>query len=319
MNQKAQKNLLIILFTIILLSSLLATLVFLFPQRKVASPQPEKVSAASILEGINRLLAQDGKKAELVSFTQESNLYKLKIKIDEGQEIDVFATLDGKYIFPYAIDLTQVASVSPSPQKTVEKREKPDVKLFIMSYCPFGLQMQKALLPAWELLKDKAEIGVYFVDYLMHGKEEMEENLRQYCIQKVEKDKYLSYLKCFLKEGKSEQCLKETGIDQNKLSLCDKETDAQFKIRESFKDTGYPPFNLHHDLNEKYGVRGSPTLVINDVEVNVERSPEKVKEAICNAFLNPPPECQISLSTTPASPGFGFEGGTSQSGGGCGK
>jgi hypothetical protein len=85
-------------------------------------------------------------------------------------------------------------------------------------------------------------------------------------------------------------------------------------------------------LNEKYGVGGSPTLVINDTVVVVDsqdcpgkdikctvisdfnRSPEKVKEAICNAFLNSPPECQQNLSSTSTSPGFGLDSGSSSSG-----
>jgi len=61
-------------------------------------------------------------------------------------------------------------------------------------------------------------------------------------------------------------------------------------------------------------VRGSPTLVINDVVLEVDRSPEKVKEAICNAFLNPPSECQQNLSSTSTSPGFGLDSGSSSSG-----
>lgn len=318
MDQKAQKNFLIIFFTIVVLSSILASLVFLLPQRRVSRPKLEKVSPSSILEGINKLLSQDGLSATLESFTEESNLYKLKIKLSNGQELEIFATNDGKYVFPYVIDLTQTPAQSAPQQKSVEKRERPDVKLFVMSYCPFGLQMEKALLPVWKLLKEKADIGVYFVDYLMHGKKEMEENLRQYCIQKEEKDKYLAYLECFVKEGKFEECLKEAKINQEKLKVCQEITDKEFKISENFKEVGYPPFDVHKDLNEKYGVRGSPTLVINDVEVQVERSPEKVKEAICNAFLNPPEECKTSLSSTPASPGFGTQGEGPSSGGSCG-
>jgi hypothetical protein len=148
----------------------------------------------------------------------------------------------------------------------------------------------------------------------MHGKKEMEENLRQYCIQKEEKEKYLAYLGCFVKDGNTENCLKEAGIDQDKLNSCQSATDKEFKISENFKEEGYPPFNVHKDLNEKYRVRGSPTLVINDVVLNIERSPEKVKEAICNAFLNPPEECNQKLPEETASPGFGMATGSSSSG-----
>ena len=89
------------------------------------------------------------------------------------------------------------------------------------------------------------------------------------------------------------------------LKFCIQKTDEKFKISENFKEEGYPPFDVHKQLNEKYGVRGSPTLVINDTVVQVERSPEKIKETICNAFLNPPSECEKQLSTKISTPGFG--------------
>jgi hypothetical protein len=269
------------------------------------------------MEYINEMIKEQGQSASLISWSEENGLYKIDFKIGENQ-YQSFVTKDGKYLFPYALDLTKKAEQKTEEKETqttqVEKRERPDVKLFVMSYCPFGLQMEKALLPVWQLLKNKADIGIYFVDYIMHGKKEMEENLRQYCIQKEEKEKYLAYLGCFVKDGNSENCLKEAGIDQGKLISCQSATDKEFKISESFKEEGYPPFNVHKDLNEKYGVRGSPTLVINDAVLNVERSPEKVKEAICNAFLNPPEECNQKLSEETASPGFGMATGSSSSG-----
>lgn len=53
-----------------------------------------------------------------------------------------------------------------------------------MSYCPYGLQAEKMFLPVYDLLKNKAEMGIYFVNYIMHDKKEIDENLREYCIQK---------------------------------------------------------------------------------------------------------------------------------------
>ena len=79
----------------------------------------------------------------------------------------------------------------------------------------------------------------------------------------------------------------------------------------------YPQFNVHSELNDKYGVRGSPTIVINDQTVNISpRSPENFKEIICQAFTSPPKECSQNLSDEVSSPGIG--GGTgSSSGGSC--
>jgi hypothetical protein len=316
MRKNLAKKILISMFTIITVSALLGTLILIIPQK---NQKTGNFLADKAITQINKILAPFGKTAQLVSFQEESQGYKINFKIDD-KEYSVFMTKDGKYLFPIEANLM----VQEEPSTTIEsqnetqnpeKRERPDVKLFVMSYCPFGIQMEKAILPVWKLLKDKADFGVYFVDYIMHGKKEMEENLRQYCIQKEEKEKYLTYLECFVKDGNSENCLKEAKIDKNKLENCQTSTDKEFKISENFTETGYPPFNVHKDLNEKYGVKGSPTLVINDKVVEIsERSPEKVKEAVCNAFLNPPKECQEKLSEQISSPGFGTTIGNTRSG-----
>jgi len=55
-----------------------------------------------------------------------------------------------------------------------------------------------------------------------------------------------------------------------------------------------------------------------DREVRVNRSPEAFKQAICQAFTNPPAECNQTLSTETASPGIGPLTGGSTSSGSCG-
>jgi len=60
----------------------------------------------------------------------------------------------------------------------------PRVELFVMSHCPYGLQVEKAILPAVKLLGDRIKFNVRFCNYAMHGKAEIDEELLQYCIQK---------------------------------------------------------------------------------------------------------------------------------------
>ncbi len=198
------------------------------------------------------------------------------------------------------------------PPPTVPKTKKPKVELFVMSYCPFGLQMEKAYLPAWNLLKDKADVSVKFVSYAMHGKKEIDENTRQYCIGKEQPAKLISYLQCFVGKDDSGGCLKEAGVSESKVNSCMGATDKQFGITAKFDDQStwlsgrYPIYPIHSDLNEKYGVQGSPTLVINGVEAQVGRTPEAVKQAICAGFENAPAECQQTLPNTGYGSGFGL-------------
>jgi len=116
----------------------------------------------------------------------------------------------------------------------------------------------------------------------------------------------------------------ETGIDQTGLSTCFSATDNEFSIYSQYQDQStwlngnFPRFGVHDAFNTQYGVRGSPTVVINGTTVSVDpRSPENFKQIICQAFNSPPEECSQTLSDVAFSPGFGLETGGS-SGGGCG-
>ncbi len=248
---------------------------------------------------------------------KEGGLYVFNLNI-EGQDYQSFVTEDGKYLFPQGVNLEEFIASSE-----ITKKETPDVKLFVMSYCPYGLQAQKGFLPAWELLGDKADMGTYFVDYIMHDKEEIDENLVQYCIEKEQSEKIITYLECFVDKGEGDVCLDEAGIDQESLNDCVSRTDAEYGVtsayenKESWINGRYPPFKIHAELNEEYEVAGSPTLVINGQVVNLpDRSPESFKSRICEAFVEKPEECNETLSTQAFSPGFGLAAGA-VSGGSC--
>ena len=272
---------------------------------------PEKVGEA-VVNYINSNADLGGNSASLIEAVEESGVYKVTVGIAD-QEFISYASRDGKLLFPESYPLEQEEEDSSEEiSLDIPKRERPDVKLFVMSWCPYGLQMQKAYLPVYNLLKDKAEMGIYFVDYILHEKKEIDENLRQYCIQEKEKEKYTDYLSCFTASGDYQSCLAEAGINSAILQNCTFETDRDFDITSYYNDQGtwlngaYPQFNIHADLNDQYGVGGSPTVVINDEVVTVDpRSPENFKNIVCQAFENEPEECSQVLSSIIASTGFG--------------
>ncbi len=281
-------------------------------------------AAQIAVDFINQNLLQEGTTASLLDVAEENGVYKVHLKVGEG-EYDSYITRDGKIFFVEGIDLeSSLASTQEEGSEAtgeIPKQDIPDVKLFVMSYCPYGLQAQKMFLPVYDLLKDKADMGIYFVYYIMHGKDEIDENLIQYCIQKEEKEKYSDYLNCFVVSGDSQSCLSEVNIDETKLSNCITETDSQYSVTEKYNDQStwlsgtYPLFDVHLDLNQKYSIGGSPTVVINDQAVNVNpRSPENFKKIVCQSFNSPPEECSQTLSDEVASAGIG--GGTGSSSGG---
>lgn len=283
----------------------------------------------SAVDFINTNLLADGTKAELKQVDEISGLYKIKLSID-GQEFDSYISKDGKFLFPSAIDLSMkldTASPTATEQTTVEipKNDKPVIELFVMSHCPYGTQIEKGIIPVIELLGNKVDFNLRFVYYAMHGEKEVKEELNQYCIQKEQEDKFIPYLKCFLGEGNTEKCLTEVKIDKTKLTKCVESTDKQFDVTKNLNDQAswlsgkFPLFNVDKELNDKYGIGGSPTLIINGVEASSGRSSSELLSVVCNAFSENPSECEKELSTTSPSAGFGYAADTgSGSSGSCG-
>ena len=265
-----------------------------------------------------------GTTASVVDTEDIGDLYKINLDI-AGSEVEVYVTKDGKLLFPSVVDMTETPETTTTVPQEIPKTEKPEAHAFIMSYCPYGLQFLKAYVPVIELLGDKADLELNFVHYIMHGKDEIDENTRMYCIQKEQKDKLTEYLSCFVENDDYEKCIAEAGIDKAKLESCISVTDEQYQITYLYNDQStwsggsYPQYPVDEELATQYGVSGSPTFVINDQIVSVSRSAEAIKEAVCSAFTTPPAECEQTLSTNTESPGIGPIGAGSgaSSGGQC--
>ncbi len=195
----------------------------------------------------------------------------------------------------------------PPPTPEVPKSDNPEAHAFVMSYCPYGLQFMKAYVPVIELLGEKADLQVNFVHYIMHEEKEATENTRMYCIQKEQREKFTDYLRCFVEDGNYEGCITEVGIDSAKLETCMQAADSEFEITKNLQESTerFPPYMVDAVLAQLYGVGGSPTFGINGQQVQVSRSPEAIKQAICSAFNTPPEECSQTLSSASEAPGFG--------------
>lgn len=266
---------------------------------------------------INKELMMPGTKASIAKIEDIYGLYKLEVDI--GSDIvESYITKDAKVFFPQAFMVEEMSGEgedeldqsAPPVNVDIPKSEKPEVELFIMSHCPYGTQIEKGIIPVAKALGDKIDFEIKFVDYAMHGEVELEEQLSQYCISENQEDKFIPYLECFLLSGDSKSCLASSKIDTKKLASCVKETDSEFKVMENFNNKAgfkgsYPSFNVYAEDNLKYSVGGSPTLIINETEVQSVRSPQALLSTICSAFELAPEECASTLSSDVPSPGFG--------------
>jgi len=238
-----------------------------------------------------------------VSSEDMGDFYKVNV-LYQGQEIPVFVTKDGKYYTSTLVPITDKVAGGGGASQTnqeITKSDKPKVELFVMTHCPYGTQAEKGLIPVLKTLGDKIDSSIRFVHYFMHGDKEEQETKRQVCIREEQGEKYLDYLACFLEDGDSDRCQATVGVDKKKLNSC-----VANKADEYYETDSV--------LSEGYGVRGSPTLIINGQIVSSGRSPAAYLDTICSAFNTEPSECDLELDSATPSPGFGYGEGSSSSG-----
>ena len=176
------------------------------------------------------------------------------------------------------------------------------VMLFVMSFCPYGIQAENAMKPVVDLLGDKVGIVPHFIVNVqgtsvqsLHGPTEAQEDMRQACIWKYyDQTTYWDYVSSFNNDcslSNADTCWKtaasSASIDTAKIETCATNEGVTLMLAEQ-------------NLTEKYGVSGSPTLIIDGQQSNADRTSEGYKAAVCAVITPRPAECGQTLNSTGA-------------------
>ncbi len=241
---------------------------------------------------------------KLNSVDEESGLYKINFDY-QGAVIPIYMTKDGKLagnLNPLKTDTN--ANTNTNTQE-IPKSDKPVVELYVFTYCPYGLQMEKAFIPVVKLLENKIDFKIRQIG-AMHGEFEKIEAERQLCIEKEYPTKFYDYLTAFAEDTKIGDCNGDATCLTPKLNaLYTKFGIDSKKIDACMSSQGISLYSAEESNAKAKDVSGSPTVIINGVNAQLNRSPEAVKKTICDAFNNAPAECSQILSTLSTSPGFG--------------
>ena len=148
----------------------------------------------------------------------------------------------------------------------VSRMGKPTLELFVMSYCPFGVQAEEKIIPIVKAFGDKIDFKLRFIAQeketlslqevtpftSLHGYPEVAENIRQLLIAQEYPDKYLDYILCRGKKlDKSwEDCAEKYGIDVAKIQALFDSPKAEQLFRENIKRAA------------ELGIRASPTIFV---------------------------------------------------------
>ena len=267
---------------------------------------------AKIIPGIVQKLDPSVKLKEVASLKEESSIFVFDLKLDvagKEQNFTSYMTKDGKYFFTGGIKVADLdkkpdagAGATGEPKKAitcqdVKKSDAAMLSAYIVADCPYGLQMQRLMKVA---LAEDPELSKFFaVKYIgsvengkiisMHGDKEAQENLRQICIREEQKTLYWPYVSCYMKEGKSPECLTEAKVNQTQLQTC--MSDAQKGLAYAQKD---------FDAAKALSVSGSPTLAVNGMVVSEfdfgGRNVDALKQVVCCGSNTKPGFCDKTLS-----------------------
>ena len=157
----------------------------------------------------------------------------------------------------------------PSLKDILEQRMrgpmKPQVELFVMSFCPFGVQAEEELLPFIAKYGEAVDFNLRFIANLveetaadkkkytsLHGEPEVIENLRQIAISQLYPDRFFDYLLCRAKHLESAWtlCAEKVGLDIERVN------------QEIESERTKALFEVDIQRSTALGIKSSPTLVI---------------------------------------------------------
>lgn len=169
------------------------------------------------------------------------------------------------------------------PTNTVDDSDKPvKLDMYVMSQCPYGVQAEDGAIPAVQRLIDSVDYNIYFIVNengdgtfsSLHGQPEVDENLRQICINEKYPDQFLDYLTCLNKNYRNAEnawtaCATAYNIDTDEISACQTGDEGKALLSESAKKA------------KSVGASGSPTIYLNDKLYQQGRDPQSFTRAIC--------------------------------------
>jgi 2-hydroxychromene-2-carboxylate isomerase len=175
----------------------------------------------------------------------------------------------------------------------------PLLEMFVMSQCPYGVQVENAIIPVKKQLGNKMRLAIHYIgdgegDSLssMHGPAEVKGNIVQLCVAKQAPEKHLDFLACQNQNMRAvdsnwKDCAQKGGIDVNALTTCADGAEGKALLTASFAEA------------KKRGATGSPTMFLDGKPYEGGRKSRDFLKAVCAASTDKADACK-SIPEPPA-------------------
>lgn len=274
---------------------------------------PKTITQDEAKAKIENLIKNSGGAATVKEVTEDGDLYKITVSAN-GQDQPVYVTKDGTKFIQSAISFDDIAKQQEEAKKQeadaskpAPQSDKPEVNLYVMSFCPYGNKSEDTLKSVYILLKDKVNFNFHYIVTVegdkissLHGQKEVDQDEREACVLKnYGKGKWLDFVTYVNDKCGSDGSCWQTGaqslaIDTAKISACASSEGAALMKADA-------------EISSAAGASGSPTMTVNGQTTKVVYqygNSEAYKKAICDAFNTAPAECSKTLSAeTSTAPG----------------
>ena len=310
-------NVILLLAGLVILTALVSTWAgFAIADSMASTPNVAAVDSSLLSKEVEsyinaNLLAQQGVSAKIISAKEVTpGLFEMPFEIYQDGAVvssgNVYSTSEKLFLVQAAFDLNTPVE-QPPVEEPVEvapvKSDKPQVDLYVMSFCPFGNKAEDTMKPVYELLKNKIDFNVYYIVNVngttvdsLHGAPEATQNEREACVLKYYGNQawfdFAGYVNtnCGSNGSCWENGADEFNIDKAKINAC-------------VTSEGLDLMKLNETASNLANASGSPTMKINGVSttsVYQYGNSESYKTAICNSFNTAPSECATVLSGSTA-------------------
>lgn len=180
--------------------------------------------------------------------------------------------------------------------RTVDKPAK--LEFFVMSKCPYGIQVEKGVAPTLAKLGGNVEFHLAFIgdkkgDELtsMHGPTEVAGDIAQLCARDVSPENYMQMITCQNDDPQHvdtnwESCGKKANIDTGAIKAC-------------IDGKGRQLLAASFDESRQRGATGSPTMFLNGKPYEGGRKPNDFLRAICNSYSGKKPAACDNIPVPP--------------------
>ena len=166
----------------------------------------------------------------------------------------------------------------------------PTFEMYVMSQCPYGVQVMNAIAPVKEQLGAGVNVKIGYIGdgaagsfKSLHGPGEVKGDIAQLCAAKQAPDKYLSMIVCQNQNARAvdtnwKECADKAGIDTAKLETCLNGDEGQQLLVAAFAEA------------KQRGAQGSPTMFLDGKPYDGGRKSKDFLKAVCKATTGDQPE-----------------------------